>query len=221
MVWAPFNWGSRGAWFATPEEGIYVAHEFIPNGIRVVLEGTDATAQHMLHVFNLRGPNAAPDYADCLAAAQAVATWWDTQYRNMVTTSIYGRRVVATGLNTVPAAQATVLLTTQGTRGTTPPPASVSCALKWYTHSSGRRHFGRFFSWPMDRPDIAGDIFSPAYMGAIIGVCNNLLLALNTAGYPLCIFSRTDIALYNVSGVIAIDAVVDSRRRRLTGRGSI
>lgn len=221
MAWDPFQWGSRGLWYTTPEEGIYVAHEFIPNGIRVVLEGTDTTAQHMLHVFNVRGPNAAPDYADCLAAATAVASWWDTQYRNMVTSLIAGRRVVATGLNAVPAAQATVLLTTVGNRGATPLPASVSCGLKWYTHSSGRRHYGRVFAWPMSQNDANGDLFTPAYMGAIIGVMNNLLLSLNTAGYPLVIFSRTDLALYNVSGVVAIDSVVDSRRRRLTGRGSV
>ena len=217
--WSLFQWGSRGLWYTTAEDGIYVEHVFFPNGIRVVLEATGPSGQQYLHVIHMRAPNSAPDYTDCLTAAQTVGSWWGSDYRNMVSTVVVGRRVVATGINSVPASQATVALTLAGTRLGTVAPSEISCAIQWTTHVSGRRNHGGQRSMPPTAPDFAGDHFTAGYMTAIRGVWQNLLNQANAAGYPVVIASLADAALKTVAAINIIDDVVDSQRRRTVNRG--
>lgn len=217
--WSLFQWGSRGLWYTTGVPEIYVAHIFIPNGIRAVLRATGPDGQEYLHTFHARGPNASPDYTDVLTVAQTVGAWWGSDYRNMVTNNVIGRDVVATGINAVPAAQATVFLSLPGLRAGNIMPSEVSCSVKFFTHLSGHTNYGGARAWPATESDVTQDRFTPAYMGAIVGVFQNLINQMNAAGYPLVIASYHDIALKVVAGVEAIDDVVDSQRRRTVNRG--
>jgi len=219
VSWDPFQWGSRGQWYHTPVEGIYVAHIFIPNGIRAVLRCSGPDGQEFLHTFHARSPNSHPDFTDCQTVAQTVAAWWNGQYRNMVGTTVVGRDVVATGIDTVPASQATVVGLLAGLRVGEVLPSEVSCSVKYFTHLSGHTHYGGGRAFPPVATDIAGDHFSGAYIGAIGGVFQNLINALNTAGYPQVIASKHDIALKIIAGVAVLDDVADSQRRRTINRG--
>jgi hypothetical protein len=217
--WTLFRWGSRGLWYFTGVPEVYVSHIFIPNGIRVVLFAEAGTGQQLLHVFHMQGPNAAPDYTDCLSAAQIVGTWWGSNYRNMVANTTVGRQVVATGMNSAPAAQATVLLTLAGTRPGNSAPGEISCALKWFTHSSGRRNHGGPRGFPPNVLDYVGDRFQASYITAMLGVFGNLLISAATGGYPVVIASLADVALKPIAGVTNVDDIIDSQRRRTLGRG--
>jgi hypothetical protein len=219
MAWDPFQWGSRGPWYHTPEDGIYVAHIFINNGIRAVLRCTGPGGQEFLHTFHARGPNSHPDFTDCQTVAQVVAAWWNASYRNMTTGGVVGRDVVATGIDTVPASQATVVGLLAGTRLGEILPSEVSCSVKYFTHLSGHTNYGGGRAFPATELDITGDHFSPAYITAIGGVFQNLINAFNAAGYPQVIASRHDIALKVIAGVAVLDDVADSQRRRTINRG--
>lgn len=219
VPWTSFQWGSRGLWYFTDEPGIYMAHIFIPYGIRIVFEATGPGGQQFLHVFNCRAPNANPDYTDVLTAAQTVNAWWGSNYRNMVTNTVVGRRTVATGMDAVPAAQATVYTAITGARGGTIVSSEISCAVQWFTHQSGRRNHGGKRGWPPVTTDVSGDHFTSGYLAAMQGVFQNLLNSMNTAGYPLVIASNADQALHVIAGVDIIDDIVDSQRRRTVNRG--
>lgn len=172
-----------------------------------------------MHVFHARGPNAAPDYTDCLTVAQTVNAWWGSNYRNMVHSTTVGRRTVATGMDTVPAAQATVYTAITGARTGNPAPSEISCALQFFTHLSGRRNHGGARGFSPVTTDFSGDHFTPGYLVAMQGVFQNLINAMNTAGYPLAIASIEDVAMKIIAGVDIIDDVVDSERRRTVNRG--
>ena len=217
--WSLFQWGSRGLWYTTGVEGIYMAHALIPFGIRVVLQASGPDGQEYLHTFHMKGPNADPDYTDVLTAAQTVGSWWDSDYRHMVNAAVVGRQVVATGMNSVPASQATVLLTLAGTRLGEVAPSEVSCAVKFFTHLSGRRNHGGARGWPPCEPDFTGDHFTAAYITAMLGVFQNLVNQANAAGYPLAIASIADATMKIISGITILDDVVDSQRRRTINRG--
>jgi hypothetical protein len=196
-----------------------LAHIFIPNGIRIVMEATGPGGQQYMHVFHARGPNVTPDYTDVLTAAQTVNAWWGGQYRQMVMSGVVGRRTVATGMNTVPAAQATVYTSLPGLRAGVIAPSEVSCAVQFFTHLSGRRNHGGARGFPPVTTDYNGDHFTGAYLGAMQGVFQNLINAMNTAGYPLAIASLEDVQVKIIAGVDIIDDVVDSERRRTVNRG--
>lgn len=196
-----------------------MAHVFIPGWIEATLEATGPSGQQWLHKIGFRSPNASPDYSDCLTVAQTVATWWNSNYRNMVSSQVVGRRVVATAGDAMPSAQATVLLTLAGNRTGVQAPSEISAAMAFFTHLNGRRNHGGPRSWAPVTADLNGDHFNSAYMGAIVGVWQNLINAANTAGFPVVIASRTDSQLKTVAGVIAIDDIVDSERRRTINRG--
>jgi hypothetical protein len=196
-----------------------MAHVLIDNGIQVMLQASGPDGQEFLHIFHVRGPNATPDYADVLAAAQMVTAWWGSDYRNMVPASVIGRQVVATGMNSVPASQATVLLTLAGTRSGTILPSEVSCSVKFFTHLNGRRNHGGARAWPGVTLDLTGDHFHSAYIGALNGVFQNLINQANAAGYPLAIASRADVVMKIIAGEVIIDDVADAQRRRTVNRG--
>lgn len=217
--WTVFQWGSRGLYHSTGEEGAYVAHIFVPACVQAMLQADGPSGQEYLHIFHFRAPNASPDYSDCLAVAQVVNAWWGASYRNMVAPNVVGRRTVATALDAMPSAQATVYTAQPGTRSGTMAPSEISCALAFFTHLNGRRNHGGVRAWPPVVSDVVGDFFTPLYLGAIVGVFQNLINAANTAGYPMVVLSRADVAMKTIAGVINIDNVIDSQRRRTVNRG--
>jgi len=196
-----------------------MAHVFIPGWIECTLEATGPGGQQWLHKISFRSGNASPDYSDCLTVAQTVAGWWSSNYRNMVTSGITARRAVATAGDAMPSAQATVFIGTPGLRAGVQAPSEVSAAMLFFTHLNGRRNHGGPRSWSPTNSDINGDHFTAAYMTAIVGVWQNLINAANTAGFPVVVASRTDVQLKTIAGVVAIDDVIDSERRRTINRG--
>lgn len=200
-----------------------MSHIFVPNGIRITFQCEDDTnLTELLHVFHCTSPTIPPDYATCLAVAGEVADWWTNFYRSLCPANIIGRQVVATGMNAVPAAQATVVMSTPGTITTESNPNSVSLALKLATNLMGRRHRGRVYTFPsamIALNSLDPNKFSAAYVAAAIGVFTTLGSRINAASCVWGIFSPTDGTIYPISRVVAVDDVVDNQRRRLPERG--
>jgi hypothetical protein len=220
MAWSLFQWGSRGLYWKTDVEGIYVAHIPIPGGIRTVLQAeNNITGQEYLNVLNFKAPGASVSAADCAAVNTLVVTWWNNNYRHMCAILVVGRQVVSTGMDVFPAAQASQALAFPGDRAGVINTSATTLAVKFATGVASRRHRGRHYAFPAVENDVAGDQFTSAYVTALVGVWDNLIAAAQTAGYPLVIASLADAALYLVSTAIAVDATVDSQRRRLPGRG--
>lgn len=221
MAWELFNWGSRGPWYKTGVDGIYMAHIFIPNGVRVVLRGQGTSGQELLHTFHALNPAGTPDYAFCLGAATTVSQWVTNFYRHFWASGIACRDVTATGMDTVPAAQAQVSNTIAGDRIGISLPSQTSLRLKFGTNTSGRRHEGGASLWPANENDyLDEDRYTTAYVNAAIATFTQLVALMNTNGSPLSIGSLADAKVYPILRVVAIDDIMDSRRRRTNTRGA-
>jgi len=220
--WTLFQWGSRGLHYTTGVGGIYVAHIFIPNGIRAVLRGHASEGQLLEHVFFFRAASAHPSVSDTDAVCSVVATWWSTQYRNMCNTGVEATDVTATGVDAAPAAQSQVVVGTTGARVGLFISPGATLAIKAVTHVSGRRNRGGKRPWPAVSTDLlapGNDRYTDAYRTAIVGVFQNLVASAGTAGYPLCFASYADVALKQISTFVAVDDYQDGMDRRLLGRG--
>jgi len=199
-----------------------MAHVVIPNGIRTVLRGHASFGGELLHVFHFRAPTATPSAADCAAVNSNILPWWNTQYKNMCNTGVMLDDVTSTSIAEVPGPQAQGVSGILGTRiGQFCTPDTTMC-VKFATGLSGRTNRGRIYPWPM----CTGDLLLPdeyrvtaSYRAAMVGVLNNLIGIMNTAGYPMVVRSGVDAALHPVSLAVAVDDYIDSQTRRLGAHG--
>lgn len=221
MAWEAFQWGSRGVWYKTPDPEVYVAHTFIADGIRVVLFGQGEEGQQYLHVFGVQVPDGGPPtFTDCVAVNTAINAWVFSDYRPMWASGIRARKVVSTGMNAVPAAQATFNINQAGTRAGESLTSQTTAFVAATTHLSGRRNHGGQSAWPPVKFDMdVQDRFTAGYVTAIQGIFNSLLARMTAAGYALAVASLTDAAMKPIALYTCNDDVVDSRRRRTINRG--
>lgn len=219
MAWREFNWGSRGLAWETDEEGIYMAHRYIINGIRIHVEGTDTGAGVLLHTLAALNPGGVADYSACLDVALAVSNWVEASYKNMWPSTRIVRRVVATGMNAPNAAQAVIAVTHTGVRGGTASPNNLACAVDFTTRTTGRRRHGGPRAFSPTNGDLVGDRFTASYLSAMAGVWANLLAVLNVGGHPLAVASLVDQICYPVQDITIRDDVIDTQKTRLPGHG--
>lgn len=218
MAWRAFNWGSRGPhWDAG--NGVYVAQVLIPNGIQVNLQGNDTTGNELLHVFGAFSETSPITYDDCLAVANAVASWATSSLKPLIPTTFAIRQVIATARDVLEGPQAQVGIAIAGTRSGDPNPGNVTLALKKAGVVAARWAKGRFFMWPATTDDIIENRFQTGYVVDAISAYDTLRTALAGAGYPMVILSNSHARTSPVSVVTAVDTNVDSQRRRLNGRG--
>lgn len=222
MSWRLFNWGARGEWYETDVPGIFtMAHVFIPDGVRVVLQGAGLYNQELINVIGVQVPGGGPpSVGDCLNIATAVRGWWENTYHNMVPATTIMSQIVATSLATAPAPQAQLTSPVVGTRAGTQVSDEVSLCLKLATNLTGRRQRGRFYAWPAVLTDLATpDIFTVGYVSAMRLALGDLGSRLTAAGYVWAVISPTDAAMKPIVRAVAVDAIVDSQRRRTTQHG--
>jgi hypothetical protein len=221
MAWRLFQWGSRGLWWETDIPGVYMAHIYIADGVRVVIQAESSENQNMLNVIHARVPGGGPPgFGDVSTIASTVFDWFNTQYRHMFPSTIVGTQIVATGMNAANAAQRQIGLVLGGDRTGPQLPADATLCFKLATNSSGRRRRGRFYPFPACQADLeAPSAYTVAYRNAMQGVLGNLGAALASAGYPWAEASLADGVLYNITDVISVDRLMDHQDRRLPGRG--
>jgi len=222
MAWELFNWGSRGPWYKTGVKGIYMAHVFIPDGMRIVLQANNLWSGELIHTFHAKVPSGSPGFGDVTAVAAVVRDWWNNSYRNICSTDVQGSQVVVTGTNTVPAAQAVLPLTQAGTQSGAANTAGATLCIKSTSHLSGRSNRGRQYTFPTIAAslDTANkNYWTTAYVNAAVASFNGLVANMAAAGYTLGIGSYTLGIIRPIVEYVSIDHLVDYQRRRGEGRG--
>ena len=115
------------------------------------------------------------------------------------------------------------------TGGDTNPPApnNVTFSLKKNSGVSGRKFRGRFYHIGLSNDNLDGNTVGAVALTALVSTYNALMTDLNTASYPLVVAYRDYsgppphpiVGGIKVLSITAVDATVDSQRRRLPGRG--
>jgi len=222
MAWRLFNWGSRGLHYETLP-GVYVAAIYIPRCIQGTLFAENTgTGQQLLNVFDFEAPATPVTAADCQAVDNILVTWWVNAYRALCGNTIRARRAVAVGRDQVEAATWEIAMSTDGTRGAAVNPTEVTLCLKFAGNNIGRNRRGRHYAFPGVATDLVSggvDRFTNVYVSAATSVFASLVTDATAAGYPLRVASNVRQALYPVSHVVAVDDLIDSMRRRSSGRG--
>jgi len=107
-----------------------------------------------------------------------------------------------------------------GSKGTDALPASVANVVKWTTGFAGRSFRGRTYVPGWVDADATGSSFVNSAITQVQALASALLLYAGSGSQPVdfMVASIKDLALRIVTG-FAVDAIVDSQRRRLPGRG--
>lgn len=98
-------------------------------------------------------------------------------------------------------------------------PGNVALCVSLRTALSGRTTRGRKYFAGLDETKVTGNLLDPTTAADILDGVNALISSMVDGGHPLAIFSRTALTLTTISTATLVDLVVDSQRRRLTGRG--
>jgi len=201
-------------------EGIYLAHIFIPDGVRVVVQANGPSGQEFLHVFHVKTPASPPAYADLVTMSDAFHSWLINDYKNMWASDIQAVQIVLTSMASAPGPQYTLGEAVPGVRAGDTNPSEITLAIKATTHNSGRSNRGRQYAWPAVAFDIdTNDRYTDAYKTAIVGVFNSLVARVQSSGYLLGVGSLHDAAVKPIASYVAVDRTIDSQRRRTAGRG--
>lgn len=110
---------------------------------------------------------------------------------------------------------------TYGTIAFVVSPGNVALATKLLTGIAGRKNRGRQYWFGIPAASIIGDVVTSGFLNALAQIFTRHLLGWTASGvvYRPAIASRVGVYLREVIE-FAIEAIIDSQRRRLTGRGS-
>jgi len=193
----------------------------IPKWVRVVARLSHESNTMLVGLDfrpNADGPYTGPQLSNLLTD---MWTAIGTSFLNCMTASWSIAALEATDRSVVGGAFATYTPSpVVGTRAGDSTPANVALVLSKRTGFSGRRNHGRLYMPGASDVDVVGSIASNTYMLALNALGVALLNYAGTTGLPggWAFPSVTDLTMKLITG-IAADAVVDSQRRRLPGRG--
>lgn len=161
--------------------------------------------------------------------ATEIITWWTANLASNTVMGVALRAVKATSLesDTAPAFELPATPGTGGTFSGVALPNNVTMAVKFLTDGRGRSARGRNYIVGIPDSEVTGNTISAAYRNSIVSAYNELrdstvitsgehvVVSRFTGGNP-----RTTGLAQEVTGVAITDAIVDSQRRRLPGRGT-
>jgi len=175
----------------------------------------------MVNTFHMtRGDGASLVVADLQNMANVLKAWWDGSYKAQVQGLNFLYEVTARKQDHAdPLAYDLSFTNDFGTNTGTELPANCTIGVSWRTGLAGRKQRGRFYAVGVPEEDVgAGDAITSAAQAAFSVVAQDLITRVATAGLRLVIYHRAT-GLYNVITTAIIDALLDSQRRRLPGRG--
>jgi hypothetical protein len=191
-----------------------------PATARIALT-VDRDTRKFLNILHMaRTDGGTLDALDILNMANVVADWWQNSYRHTLASPIVGESVVATKQDPGDPEQVTVFINGPGDRAaSTTDPADVTGAISWRTGLAGRKFRGRFYHFaPPGNLINTNDTFQGTFLSEASATANYLLTHTLAAGFDLIVFHRSDDT-YTIIISLIVDALVDSMRRRLAGRG--
>ena len=104
-------------------------------------------------------------------------------------------------------------------------PNNVALVISWRTLLTGRSYRGRTYIGGHPQESFDGDAYAPTRLAIVVASAEALLLAMAAEGWDLVVTSRAnnkqprEHAVSTVINGFIVNAVADSQRRRLTGRG--
>lgn len=168
--------------------------------------------------------------AELLAsAASIVRDWWFANIMPALPTAYVFREVFVKDLTTAAGLEASdsIGFGIQGTDSRAVLPGNATLAVSFRTGLAGRSFRGRNFVPGMTVGDVEGNTVTTGFAGEMSGGYEALLTALVDSDFTWVVVSRVTEGAIRATGlttpVIAVaitDLLVDSMRRRLTGRGS-
>lgn len=167
--------------------------------------------------------------SDLDALALACAEWWADNIAPDVVTALVMQEVRAVDLQTDTGAGVTYVPPTpiSGVKGAAPAPNNVSFCVSFRTASRGRSARGRNYICGLAKNDITGNTLDSSVVSGWVAGYNQLLGVATATGSTWVIASRYHAKAPRLTGVTfpvitatAVDATVDSQRRRLPGRGA-
>lgn len=164
------------------------------------------------------------------AKCSDIYDWWVSNLRAQHPTSATFERILATDQSSQfgPRVEWVDSLPSAGTKNNTGIlPNHVTVAVKWLTGSRGRSYRGRTYHFGLTGSDTSGNNLQSATRTALLTAYENLLTAVAGSGSDhLVVASRMLGGAPRAVGVATnitaaeINAVLDSQRRRLPGRGT-
>jgi len=154
--------------------------------------------------------------------------WWSTNLRAQMPIELSLVNLIGTDQEsqTGPRVEDATGLPLAGTDATSPAmPGNVTLAVRWLTAKRGRSYRGRTFHLGIQEDAVVGNLVTIGWQTLLTSAYATLLTDLATFGAPLVVASRYTNNAPRTTGVatpvtsVYIDTVIDSQRRRLSGRG--
>lgn len=192
----------------------------IPGCIEARVHGQNVTGQDIIHVLHFKGAGTHPTNAEVIAAAQFYVTTVFPLLRPALTTRYTLLDVTARDISIAAGYEFTQFVTTNntGTDGSDPYAASAALSQSWRTTHAGRKERGRTYWGPFTEGGITGDRIQSGILNVLIQVGVALISQSPSVGLTFGIKSLADTAFKEVTAYV-LETIIDSQRRRLTGRG--
>lgn len=200
----------------------------VPNCVELAFNTTWAgeRTQNRVGVF----VGASPSQAQCDAVANIGLGWWASDVVPLTPSTLELREAHVRDLTVINGLEATAapVGTLVGTNGSPSLPNNVAICASLRTGFTGRSARGRWFWQGLSESQVADSVVTGTLLPDIVAAITNLAVLLATGGFNLVIISRVTGGAprvpapitFTVTDVLFVDAVVDSQRRRLPGRGS-
>lgn len=166
--------------------------------------------------------------ADLSDVCGALKTWWDTDLKSEVSSTVSLEVIRARDLTTETGVQLdyTSGLPIEATSSAASAPNNCTFAVQWRTDKSGRSYRGRTFHVGLTSTKYASNQLTVPNQTEFEEIYGGLPEAISTAGYTMVVLSRYANGTQRSQGTheavtsCRINRVLDSMRRRLPTRGA-
>jgi hypothetical protein len=191
----------------------------VPAGIEIVIyakqEGTER-----LNVIHASANGNTPTAEELQTAAETVGNQIASNLSAWHSSVVFDK-VVATDISQPegPSYVFPIPTPNTGTAAGDAMPANAALVVSINSTHGGRSGHGRIYHFGLPSTLTGGGSFvSNGYRNLVQTTWHTISTVMTSAGLPLCVFSRKNLALYPWQGE-SVDTTIDSQRRRLPGRG--
>jgi hypothetical protein len=197
-------------------------------GVAEVRMNYEAFGQNMVNIFHVK---TAADWSTEFLENLGILfrEWYAAEIRDTQSTAVTLAKIQVRDLTTEFAGYYEDVPTTSNTGTRTSPalPLGVAAVITWTTGLTGRSTRGRTYHLGVTEDAAIGNELEPVYQAQLQGAYEVLppLIAAEEVDWVMCVLSRVQggVPLAEAIGYqitqTAVDAYIDSMRRRLTGRG--
>lgn len=198
----------------------------VPNGVQLCFLFTSA-AQKWQFCLTLRKSTGAPTDTDLQTAADDGQAWWTNTLKAKIAQDTTLSEVVATDLTAQGAPQKRNVVGTAGSAAESSPPLNVAMCVGLRTAKRGRSYRGRVYLSGLRLSKVESiNTYNAAETAALIGAFVTLAATLDGHAFDVVVASKShnkvvsNPAEVNEVTTFVGDYLLDSQRRRLTGRGT-